>query len=106
MRKRIKYITSRSRKLFFFHLNPQRMFESPYAHGLLCLILRLVGSYFITRHAVEAVRIGGGIFIEMFTDFPMLLFKERLEGHGQVLPNPRPELPRLFFSSLCNPKGA
>ena len=42
----------------------------------------------------------------MLTDVRMLLLKERLEGYGQVLPNPRPELLRLFLFSLWNPKGA
>ena len=82
----------------FVSCGPQRLFESPYAHGILCLSPRPVGSYFVTCHAVEAVRIGRGTVTEMLTYFRMLLFKERLEGYGQVLPNPRPELLRLFFS--------
>ena len=89
-----------------FSGGPQRLFESPYAHKLLCLILRPVGSHLVTHHAVEAVGIGSGILSEILTDFRMLRTKERLEGYGEVLPNPRSELPRFCSYSCWNPKGA
>ena len=106
MRKLIKVLLDAHESWSIFSFGPQRLCGSPYAHGLLWLSLRPVGSWFVTCHAVEAVRIGRGIVTEMLPDFRMLLFKERLEGYGQVLPNPRHELLHLFLFSLWNPKGA
>jgi len=102
----IKDITGQSRKLRNMRVGPQRLFESKYAYGLVCLILRPVWSYVVTRHAVEADRIGRIILIKMLTDFRMLLFKEALKGYGQVLPNSLPEVLRLGLFSVSKPKGA